>query len=129
MAGKKNDHASEMLVDGKAFAALARKYPELGKLIASGRSVLSEAEKALLRRALGFRQEEVYSEDICDRKSGEVLQSVKRKVVTKEVPPDVRALLFWLKNRSPGRWRETGGDDGEEDAGEPYEFSPEDLEL
>lgn len=27
-------------------------------------------------------------------------------VVSKEVLPDVRALLFWLKNRRPARWRE-----------------------
>ncbi len=65
-----------------------------------------EVEAALLRRALGFQQQEVYSEDIVDRKSGEVLDSAKRKTVTKEVPPDVRALLFWLKNRCPDRWRD-----------------------
>ncbi len=65
-----------------------------------------EVEAALLRRALGFKQQEVYSEDVIDRKSGEVLDTAKRKIVTKEVPPDVRALLFWLKNRCPDRWRD-----------------------
>lgn len=65
-----------------------------------------EVEAALLRRALGFQQQEIYSEDMIDRKSGEILETAKRKVVTKEVPPDVRALLFWLKNRQPERWRD-----------------------
>jgi len=60
----------------------------------------------LLKRALGFTWQEVYSEDVVDRKSGEILECAKRKVVTKEVPPDVRATLFWLKNRRPERWRE-----------------------
>jgi hypothetical protein len=65
-----------------------------------------EVEKALLRRALGFRQEEVHTEDVCDKKTGEILESVKRRTVTKEIAPDVRALLFWLKNRRPARWKD-----------------------
>lgn len=65
-----------------------------------------EVEEALLRRALGFRQQEIVSEDVVDRKSGETLDTARRRVVTKEVAPDVRALLFWLKNRRPDRWRD-----------------------
>lgn len=63
-------------------------------------------EEALLRRALGFRQQEIHSEDLVDKKTGEILESAKRRVVTKEIPPDVRALLFWLKNRKPERWKD-----------------------
>ncbi|MGE4564095.1 MAG: hypothetical protein AB7F32_04430 [Victivallaceae bacterium] len=63
-------------------------------------------EEALLRRALGFQQQEIHSEDLIDKKTGEVLESAKRRVVTKEIPPDVRALLFWLKNRKPERWKD-----------------------
>jgi len=63
-------------------------------------------EQALLRRALGFQQQEIHSEDLVDRKTGEVLESAKRRIVTKEIPPDVRALLFWLKNRKPERWKD-----------------------
>ena len=65
-----------------------------------------KAEDALLRRALGFQQKEVYSEDLVDKKTGEQLEMLKRRVVSKEVAPDVRALLFWLKNRCPQRWSE-----------------------
>ena len=63
-------------------------------------------EKALLKRALGFTHKEVQTEEIFDRESGELLSTGKRRVVSKEVLPDVRALLFWLKNRRPSRWRE-----------------------
>ncbi len=63
-------------------------------------------EEALLRRALGFQQQEVHSEDLVDKKTGEVLENSKRRTVTKDVPPDVRALLFWLKNRKPERWKD-----------------------
>jgi len=65
-----------------------------------------QAEDALLKRALGFKQEEIHSEDIVDKKTGEQLELLKRRIVSKEVAPDVRALLFWLKNRCPQRWSE-----------------------
>lgn len=65
-----------------------------------------DTEEALLKRALGFTQEEIYSEDIIDKDSGEVTNLAKRKVIRKSVPPDVRALLFWLKNRYPERWKD-----------------------
>ena len=71
-----------------------------------------EVERALLRRALGFRQEEIHTEDLCDKKTGEVLESFRRRTVVKDVAPDVRALLFWLKNRRPARWRERPDADG-----------------
>lgn len=82
-----------------------------------------ETEDALLKRALGFIQEEIYSEDIIDKDSGEITSLAKRKVVRKTVPPDVRALLFWLKNRYPDRWKDrieappenTGFDFGEDE--------------
>ena len=65
-----------------------------------------ETEDALLKRALGFTQEEIYSEDIIDKESGEITNLAKRKVIRKTIPPDVRALLFWLKNRYPDRWKD-----------------------
>ena len=29
-----------------------------------------------------------------------------RTVTTKEIPPDVTAAIFWLKNRRPEKWRD-----------------------
>ena len=40
-----------------------------------------ETEDALLKRALGFTQEEIYSEDIIDKESGEVTNLAKRKIM------------------------------------------------
>ena len=65
-------------------------------------------EQALLKRALGFVQEESVTEEVIDSETGMVKETAKRRRVSKEVPPDVRALLFWLKNRCPGRWSESG---------------------
>lgn len=83
-------------------------------------------EKALLKRALGFTQREIQTEEIFDKESGELLSTGKRRIVAKEVLPDVRALLFWLKNRRPSRWRERI----ETRENEPeFEFDEEDEHL
>ncbi len=83
-------------------------------------------EKALLKRALGFTHNEVQTEEVYDKETGEPLATGKRKVVSKEVLPDVRALLFWLKNRRPNRWRDRI--ESPEDT-PPFEFDEEDEEL
>ncbi len=83
-------------------------------------------EKALLKRALGFLQEESVTEEIIDSETGAVRETSKRRRVTKEVPPDVRALLFWLKNRRPDRWRDRVETEEETP---PYDFDETDNNL
>ena len=87
---------------------------------------LDAIERALLKRALGFCQQEIHTEEMIDRESGKVLETAKRRKVTKEIVPDVRALLFWLKNRRPERWRERI--EPQESAPE-YEFDPDEERL
>ncbi|MFZ2445863.1 MAG: hypothetical protein WAW37_05860 [Syntrophobacteraceae bacterium] len=68
-------------------------------------------EKSLLRRALGYKITETTKEPVLI-KNGEgenVLVSremLVTKTVRKHVHPDTTAIIFWLKNRSPGRWRD-----------------------
>ena len=81
------------------------------------------AEAALIKRALGFRINEATAEEIVDKKTGEILEVLKRKTITKDVPPDVRALLFYLKNRWPERWDNAGNEDFS------CEISAEDSQL
>lgn len=85
-----------------------------------------DTEEALLKRALGFVQEEIYSEDIIDKDSGKITNLAKRKVVKKSVPPDVRALLFWLKNRYPERWKDKVDPLPDEDI---CDFDDDDMKL
>ena len=87
---------------------------------------LDAIERALLKRALGFHQQEIHTEEMIDKNSGEVLETARRRSVTKEVVPDVRALLFWLKNRRPERWRERR--DAEEKTPE-FDFDSTDEQL
>ena len=58
-------------------------HPELAALFEQRRELCDDmVESALLRRATGY-----------SNASG------------KEIPPDVRAAVFWLQNRRPGRWQ------------------------
>ena len=67
----------------------------------------TQVENALLKRALGYTAtetiEEVYQAG--EGQNKKVLSSHIRRI-TKEIPPDVGAIVFWLKNRKPGRWRD-----------------------
>ena len=81
------------------------------------------AENALLRRALGFQVCESSAEELVDKKSGEILEVLKLRTITKDVPPDVRALLFYLKNRCPERW------DDSTDSQYNYQPSAEEEDL
>ena len=80
------------------------KFPEFAKAINKGREVVDiHVENALLKKALGYD----YTEEVKERKhiNGKP-QMVVTKVVTKHVPPDTTAQIFWLKNRRPDRWKE-----------------------
>lgn len=71
-------------------------YPSFFESLKKGKEVVDiEVENALLKRALGYRYDEVTIED-----------GVETKRVTKEVQPDTTAQIFWLKNRRPDLWRD-----------------------
>lgn len=79
-------------------------FGEIRAALKKGRSPVDvEVENALLKRALGFTYDEVIEEE-------ETLPSGKsrsyKRTVTKTVPPDVTAQIFWLKNRKPAQWRD-----------------------
>lgn len=66
-------------------------------------------ENALLKRALGYKFDEVTKElgEVVDTETGKRVQKmIEVKRVTKEVAPDVTAQIFWLKNRKPVEWRD-----------------------
>lgn len=58
-----------------------------------------KVENALLKRALGYDYEETTEEDSEEH-------GWKTKRVTKHVPGDTTAQIFWLKNRRPDKWRD-----------------------
>lgn len=81
-------------------------YPSLFEALKRGKEVVDrQVENALLKRAMGYKYEEVTKELVKDIKTGEANLEVT-KSVTKEVAPDTTAQIFWLKNRKPAEWRD-----------------------
>lgn len=69
---------------------------EIRESLKKGKEVVDrQVENALLKRALGYRYDEVTIEN-----------GVETKRITKEVVPDTTAQIFWLKNRKPEVWRD-----------------------
>ena len=71
-------------------------YPEFGEVLKKSKEVVdTQVESALLKRALGYTVKE-YIDDA----------DGNRRVIEKQMPPDVTAQIFWLKNRKPQNWRD-----------------------
>lgn len=102
--------AGNMGITRSTLYAWKDKYSDISDTLKSGKEVVDRAvENALLKRAMGYRYEEVTKEPgtIEDEESGELKRvMVETKRVTKEVQPDVTAQIFWLKNRKPDVWRD-----------------------
>lgn len=71
-----------------------KKYSDISDTLKKGKEVVDrQVENALLKRALGYKYDEVTIE--C---------GIETKRVTKEVVPDTTAQIFWLKNRKREVW-------------------------
>lgn len=94
---------------------------ELSERLKKGKEVIDiEVENALLKRALGYKYEEVTKEKILNRETKQYELKIT-KVVTKEVQPDTTAQIFWLKNRKPGEWRDRKEVEHSGNISNPYE--------
>lgn len=85
------------------------KHSDISDALKRGKEVIDRhVENALLKRALGYRYDEVTKErmTVADEEKGVVTMLVETKRVTKEVQGDVTAQIFWLKNRRPDKWRD-----------------------
>lgn len=87
-----------------------RDHKEILEALKRGKEVVDiEVENALLKRAKGYKYDEVTRELVSVKdKEGSIIGNELQvtKVVTKEVQPDTTAQIFWLKNRKPKEWRD-----------------------
>jgi transposase-like protein len=87
-------------------------YPEFSEHLGRGRQEAdASVAKSLLKRAKGFRFDEITHEEIELKLPGpggkKIFQpATLKKVVRKMVVPDTEAAKFWLKNRQPDHWKE-----------------------
>lgn len=88
--------AQNIGVSRKTLQEWCVKYGDIGDTLKRGKEVVDrQVENALLKRALGYKYDEVTIE-----------KGVETKRVTKEVVPDTTAQIFWLKNRRPDKWKD-----------------------
>jgi len=96
-AGLTNDEiASAVGMTIDKFRYLLEKYPDFKELVDTAKEDPNhKVEQSLFKRALGYQVKEVV------QKAGKPVQ-----VTIKEFAPDPLSCIFWLKNRSPKRWRD-----------------------
>lgn len=94
--------AKNMKISPATLYNWKKDHLEILESIKKGKEVVDyEVENALLKRALGYTvKEEKLTKDGC------VVE------LEREVPGDVTAQIFWLKNRKPDAWRDKPEDNG-----------------
>lgn len=63
-----------------------------------------DVEKALYSRAIGLQITKKKTVFVVKADGEEVLK--REESQTEDVPPDVKAAVFWLKNRQPDAWKD-----------------------
>lgn len=87
-------------ITAKTLYEWKNKYSDICNALKRGKQVVDiEVENALHKRAMGYAYVETKTEKDTDGR-------VKTTQTIKEVPPDVTAQIFWLKNRKPLEWRD-----------------------
>lgn len=78
-----------------------KKYPDINNALKKGKTIYDvEAEQNLHKVGQGYYVEEV--ETYITETNG--VQTKRIKKTKKWIPPNVTALIFWLKNRKPDVW-------------------------
>lgn len=96
--------AQNIGVGERTFSEWVIRFPAISAALKKGKEPVDiQVENALLRRALGYDYEETITE-MEDLGGGRTKKHVRK--VTKHVPADTTAQIFWLKNRKPKQWRE-----------------------
>ena len=98
--------AARLGVAYSTFKGYKQKHSELREVLMTSKELADlNVEAALYKRATGYRAEEITKERRINRETGEY-ELIETKVIEKEIPPDVTAIQFFLKNRKPEEWRE-----------------------
>jgi hypothetical protein len=102
--------AAGLSISTGTLHAWSRSHPEFLSSLKAGKDVAdAKVENSLFIRAFGYEYEEV--------KTKEEDGFTRTEKTVKHVPGDTTAMIFWLKNRRPGDWKDkrehvVGGEDG-----------------
>ena len=101
-------------ISRSTLSAWKNKFQDISDALKKGKEIVDfQVENALLKRALGY--------DYLEERVGK--DGVKI-TCNKHVPPDVTAIIFWLKNRRPDKWRDRPEPRLEEDTGGVIVLAP-----
>ena len=99
--------------ENMTYAEWKKKYPDISDTLKKGKEIVdTEVENSLLKRAKGytakikktFKVKKVeYDPSGKKIKEEEVLEVGEDEI---HVPADVTAMIFWLKNRLPEKWKD-----------------------
>lgn len=88
--------ANNLGISTQTFYTYQKQHLEFFEALKKGKEVIDyEVENALLKRALGYKYDEITYE-----------YGKETKRVTKQVAPDTTAQIYWLKNRKPSKWKD-----------------------
>lgn len=91
-------------IGARTFYEWMERFPQMAQAIKKGKAPVDiQVENALLKRALGYDYEETITE-VEELAGGHQKKHIRK--VTKHMPADTTAQIFWLKNRKPERWRD-----------------------
>ena len=100
------DIAKKMGINVGTLYEWKKRFSEIDEALKKGKDIIDdEIEETLIKSAMGYSFDEVTKERRVDVDTGEV-EIVVTKIVRKHQPPNVTALIFWLKNRRRDSWRD-----------------------
>lgn len=106
--------SDKLKVSLSAFNVYKRTYPELKEVLSEGKEEADiKVENSLNKRALGYMQElikgikckEINYDPTTGKKLSEI-EVIRYATEYIHVQADVTAIIFWLKNRQPDKWRD-----------------------
>lgn len=101
----KKEIAEKMGISDTCLNKWCETYPEIDEAVKQSREVVDfMVENAILKAALGYKTKEVKVTVGKVVKNGAEFELLK-ETVTREVPPNVNAGIFWLNNRKFDDWK------------------------
>ncbi len=98
--------AKNLGISKDTFYKYKKIHTDFSDALKKGKEIVDyEVENALLKKALGYDYEEKTYRTTVDKETGKQKSTIAT-IVKKHVPPDTTAMIFWLKNRKPNKWRD-----------------------
>lgn len=103
LGGNDEQIAAALNIQTSTLYEWKKNYPEFSEALKEGKEVAdAKVATSLYKRALGYSFKETAEES----KPSAAGAKIAHRTITKHIPPDTTAAIFWLKNRQPHLWRD-----------------------